>query len=143
MLQCTGFSLQWLLLLWSRALGTQASVVVAHGLSCSTACGIFPDQGSNPSPLHWQVDSLTTAPPGKSPTAHRLLKMDFSQEQTAVSPKLHWGYFYKIIYYFVKTPSLLIFLVLSLFFYVIGHSIKLSKHFPAQPHYLLCLSTHT
>ena len=28
------------------------SVVVAHGPSCSAACGIFPDQGSNPCPLH-------------------------------------------------------------------------------------------
>ena len=28
------------------------SVVVAHGPSCSAACGIFPDQGSNPRPLH-------------------------------------------------------------------------------------------
>ena len=27
-------------------------VVVAHRLSCSGACGIFPDQGSNPSPLN-------------------------------------------------------------------------------------------
>ena len=26
------------------------SVVVAHGLSCSAACGIFPDHGSNPCP---------------------------------------------------------------------------------------------
>ena len=33
------------------------SVVVAQGLSCPAACGIFPDQGSNPCPLHWQVDS--------------------------------------------------------------------------------------
>ena len=33
------------------------SIVVAHGLSCSAACGIFPDQGSNPCPLHWQEDS--------------------------------------------------------------------------------------
>ena len=33
------------------------SAVVAHGPSCSTACGIFPDQGSNPCPLHWQADS--------------------------------------------------------------------------------------
>ena len=39
------------------AVGAQASVVVAQGLSCSAACGIFPDQGSNPCPLHWQVDS--------------------------------------------------------------------------------------
>ena len=27
-------------------------------LSCSSACGIFLDQGSNPCLLHWQVDSL-------------------------------------------------------------------------------------
>ena len=33
------------------------SVVVAHGLSCSAAYGIFPDQGSSPHPLHWQVNS--------------------------------------------------------------------------------------
>ena len=63
--QCAGFSLWWLLLLWSpgsRRVGfsscsTQGLVVVAHGLCCSVACGIFPDQGSNPCPLHWQVDS--------------------------------------------------------------------------------------
>ena len=41
------------------ALGLQSagSVVVAYGLSCSAACGIFLDQGSNPCPLHWQADS--------------------------------------------------------------------------------------
>ena len=33
------------------------SVVVVHGLSCSAACGIFPDQGSNLCPLNWQADS--------------------------------------------------------------------------------------
>ena len=33
------------------------SVVVVHGPSCSIACEILPDQGSNPCPLHWQVDS--------------------------------------------------------------------------------------
>ena len=33
----------------------QALVVVAHGLILSTACGIFPDQGSNLCPLHWQA----------------------------------------------------------------------------------------
>ena len=31
---------------------------VAHGLSCSAACGIFPDQGSNLCPLHCQADSF-------------------------------------------------------------------------------------
>ena len=61
---CGGFSC-----CGARALGTRASVVVArglqstgsvvvvHGLSCSAACGIFPDQGSNLCPLHWQADS--------------------------------------------------------------------------------------
>ena len=33
------------------------SAIVAHGPSCPAACGIFPDQGSNPCPLHWQADS--------------------------------------------------------------------------------------
>ena len=33
------------------------SAVVAHRPSCSAACGIFPDQGSNPCPLHYQADS--------------------------------------------------------------------------------------
>ncbi|KAJ8784007.1 hypothetical protein J1605_009050 [Eschrichtius robustus] len=33
------------------------SVIVAHGPSCSPARGIFPDQGSNLCPLHWQADS--------------------------------------------------------------------------------------
>ena len=31
---------------------------MAHGLSCSVACGIFPYQGSNWCLLNWQVDSL-------------------------------------------------------------------------------------
>ena len=31
---------------------------MAHGLSCSVACGIFPDQGSKPCPLYWQADSF-------------------------------------------------------------------------------------
>jgi len=41
----------------ARALGVRALVVVARWLSDSEACGIFPDQGSNPCPLHWQADS--------------------------------------------------------------------------------------
>ena len=34
------------------------SVAVVHRLSCSEACGIFPDRGSNLCLLHWQIDSL-------------------------------------------------------------------------------------
>ena len=77
LLWCAGFSLRWLFLLRSTgsrcmgfsSCGTRASVVVAcglqstgsvvvaHRLSCSVVCGIFLDQGLNPCPLHWQVDS--------------------------------------------------------------------------------------
>ena len=57
LLQRAGFSLQWLLLLWSMGSRCTGSVVVAHRLSCSVACGILPDQGSNPCPLPWQADS--------------------------------------------------------------------------------------
>ena len=32
-------------------------IVAAHGLTYPEACGIFLDQGLNPQPLHWQVDS--------------------------------------------------------------------------------------
>ena len=45
------------LLLRSTGSRRAGSVVVAHGPSCSTACGILPDQGSNPCSLHWQADS--------------------------------------------------------------------------------------
>ena len=75
---CSGFPSWWLLLLqstgsrvhrlqWLRHVGSvvvapgrqnTGSVVVAHGLNCSTACGIFPDQGSNPCLLLWQMDSI-------------------------------------------------------------------------------------
>ena len=40
-----------------RGLKSAGSVAVVHGLSCSAACGILPDQGFNLCPLHWQVDS--------------------------------------------------------------------------------------
>ena len=67
-LQCSGFSLRWLLL-------SQSSWFVVHRLSrfsphapehrlnscgtisCSTACGISPDQELNPCLLHWLADS--------------------------------------------------------------------------------------
>ena len=39
-------------------LQSTASIVVAHGLSCSAARGIFLDQVLNPSHLHWPVNSL-------------------------------------------------------------------------------------
>ena len=73
-----GFSLQCLLLLQSMhsrvnrlqqlwhndsvaaalRLQSTGSVVVTHWLSCSVACGVFPNQGLNLCLLHWQLDSL-------------------------------------------------------------------------------------
>ena len=50
--------------------------------SCSSACGIFPDQGSNSCTLHWQADSQPLRHQG-SPL-HQLLKKAISQD-------LAWG----------------------------------------------------
>ena len=55
--RCMGLSLSRPLLLRSTGSRCAGSVIVAHGPSRSVACGIFPDQGSNPRPLHWQTDS--------------------------------------------------------------------------------------
>ena len=49
---CSGFSC-----CRAQALGAWASLAVALGLSCFTACWIFQDQESNLCPLHWSVDS--------------------------------------------------------------------------------------
>ena len=56
-LRCAGLSLSRPLLLQSTGSRRAGLVAVAHGPSCSAACGIFPDQGSNPCPPHWQADS--------------------------------------------------------------------------------------
>ena len=63
---CMGFLLRWLLLLQSLY-----SILVTHGFSCSVACGIFPDQGSNLCLLHWQAGSLPPSHRG-SPLFHFL-----------------------------------------------------------------------
>ena len=55
--RCAGLSLSRPLLLRSTGSRCAGSVIVAHGPSCSAARGIFPDQGSNPCPLHWQADA--------------------------------------------------------------------------------------
>ena len=54
--RCAGLSLSRPLLLRSTGSRCAGSVVVAHGPSRPEACGIFPDQGLNPCPLHWQAD---------------------------------------------------------------------------------------
>ena len=46
-------------------LQSTGSIVVAHGLSCSAAYGIFTDQGLNPCLLHLQADSLPLSQQGR------------------------------------------------------------------------------
>ena len=55
--RCAGLSPSRPLLLRSTGSRRAGSAIVAHGPSRSVACGIFPDQGPNPCPLHWQADS--------------------------------------------------------------------------------------
>ena len=61
--RCSSFSL--LAVLGLRSCGSQtlstSSIIMAHGLSCSGAHGIFLGQGSNPCLLRWQADSLPLA----------------------------------------------------------------------------------
>ena len=57
-LRCPGFFLWQPLLL--RSTGSRHagfSSCDAWGLNCPVACGIFPDQGLSPCPLHWQAGS--------------------------------------------------------------------------------------
>ena len=56
-----------------RLWGMQNSVVVVKEVSCSTAYGIFPDQGSNLCLLHWQADSQPLGHQG-SPNPLLILK---------------------------------------------------------------------
>ena len=55
--RCVGLSLSQPVPLRSTGSRRAGSVVVAHGPSCSVACGILPDRDTNPCPLHWQADS--------------------------------------------------------------------------------------
>ena len=56
-LRYAGLSLLWPLPLRSTGSGRAGSAAMAHGPSRSAACGILPDWGTNPCPLHQQADS--------------------------------------------------------------------------------------
>ena len=98
--RCTGCSLSRPLLLRSTGSRCAGSVVVAHGPSCSAACGIFPDQGSNPCPLHWQADSQPLRHQG-SPAA--LFKIAKTWKQPKCPSTEEWikkrWYIYTMEYY--------------------------------------------
>ena len=68
-------------LIVEHGLSSTGSVVVAHRLSCSKACGIFPDQGSNPCLLHWQADSIPLSHQG-SPAAETILNNEKKEKES-------------------------------------------------------------
>ena len=94
--RCVGLSLSRPLLLWSTCSRRTGSVVVAHGPSCSAACGIFPDQGSNPCPLHWQADSQPLRHQG-SPENFLLTyfyeSLGFLRQGLYPCRRIHWIFF--------------------------------------------------
>ena len=81
--RCAGLSLSRPLPLRGTGSRRAGSVIVAHGPSCSAACGIFPDRGTNPCPLQWQADSQPMRHQG-SPECHF-----FNSEKFPRDPSKH------------------------------------------------------
>ena len=100
--RCVGLSLLQPLLLRSRGSRRAGSVIVADGPSCSAACGIFPDQGSNPCPLHWQADSQPLRHQG-SPIYSILIFILFKYFLISNVTSLTCGLFRGLFYNFPNT----------------------------------------
>ena len=66
----------------ARGLQSTGSVVVVHELSCSMACEIFPDQGSEPVSPALAGGFLTTVPPGKSSVLGLRYLLDIQVERS-------------------------------------------------------------
>ena len=77
------------------------SAIVAHGLSRSAACGILPDQGSNPCPLHWQADSQPLRHQGSPELYTSNYHFNFSWSLVYLSKNFPLGLIL-IIYIFLK-----------------------------------------
>ena len=80
------------LLFSSSRLYSAGSTVAARGPRCSAACELFPDQGANPSLLHWQADSLPVSHQ-RSPLAFlrevfHMIKIGYCQK---VAASLRWS----------------------------------------------------
>ena len=91
--RCAGLSLSRPLLLRSTGSRRAGSVIVAHGPSCSAACGIFPDQGSNLCPLHWQADSQPLRHQGSPKTILYILSILYTYKFEKLKHK-------KVAFYF-------------------------------------------
>ena len=94
--RCAGLSPSRPLLLWGTGSRRAGSAIVAHGPSCSAACGIFPDQGSNPCPLHRQADSQPLHHQGspdtfflENPARHEGMSIMFRNELLIILWRVH------------------------------------------------------
>ena len=58
-------------------------------LGCSTPCGIFPDQRSNPCLLHWQMDSLLLSHQG-CPKMSLIVRLSYTTEKEKCCP---WNWY--------------------------------------------------
>ena len=78
-------------------LQSTGSVVVVLGLSYPETCGIFPDQGLNLCPLHWQADSQPLGHQGRPTSStlveyrscHYVVEMIPSEKNSSKSLKYH------------------------------------------------------
>ena len=86
--RCTGLSRP--LLLWNTGSRCAGSVIVAHGPSGSAACGIFPDQGSNPCPLHQQAVSQPLRHRGSPKTTYLFISQYQRNKNKMMSQNRHY-----------------------------------------------------
>ena len=88
------------------------SVVAAHRLSCSTAHGIFPDQGSNPCPSDWRIPNCWIT--RKFPCPSCLIKLSCKIRNT-LNFCLYWSVNFKNS--IIKKKNRIFPLKLSIFFF--------------------------
>ena len=88
--RCAGPSPSWPLLLRSTGSRRAGSAVVAHGPSRSVACGILPDQGPNPCPLHWPADSQPLRHQG-SPFWDFWLTLEWASGERVIQEMVDYG----------------------------------------------------
>ena len=69
----------WASAVAAPGLESTGSAVETHGLSCSSACGIFMDQGSNLCLLHWQADSSPLKYQGSPEIGYCLNQQSYSR----------------------------------------------------------------
>ena len=77
---------------WASEHRLIGSVVMAHGPSCSTACGVFLSQELKPWPLHWQAGSLPLGMPLSwtlilAETCSSRYSQQFAQKLNMINPE--------------------------------------------------------